>query len=164
MTLTLNCLRCGDEYEQEKRRASHFCAACRVEIDREKAAERMRRLRGVSSRVTLDIVMGENVSDDDGDDGSTEWLMGARRVDVFARAADYIDRVESGGLFDLVPDRMPAGHSSPAGPDEGTSTNWTDLAAELDRHARDVAGHYWFGRNPHWSYELHDDAKASAYF
>jgi hypothetical protein len=58
---------------------------------------------------------------------------------------------------DYVPDRMPVGSNAPAGPDEGCSTGWSDLAETLDQRADDAAIHPWFAANPHWSYRMHDE-------
>lgn len=62
----------------------------------------------------------------------------------------------------LVPDRMPSGANSPAGPDEGSSTYYAELAEELGVSALVAAQHPWWEANPHWSYELHDN-EASQY-
>ena len=80
------------------------------------------------------------------------------RISDYAESLDAYDR-----SLPIVPDRMPDGANSPAGPDDGTSTYFGDLADELDAHARMVAQHPWFAANPHWAYGLHDPDEAAEY-
>jgi len=63
----------------------------------------------------------------------------------------------------LVPDRMPAGANTPAGPDEGYSTYFHDFGKELDARRRHISNHVWWQANPHWSYELHAREKAARF-
>lgn len=150
--MTLDCLSCGGPYEQERRRASHFCPDCRKARHRERMAAAQRELyearRSVDDR--LDTYRALGMSD--------EYVQ---------RYRDDLDELAVGmrayaSPRDTVPDRMPPGANAPTGPDDGCSTGWKDLQAELDERAFAAASHPWFAENPHWSFELHDPERYEA--
>jgi predicted nucleic acid-binding Zn-ribbon protein len=146
--VTLKCLRCGEPYEQKRRQASHFCPTCREANKRERDSQRQRENRALK-REMLDQL--------------DAWVQHGGMSDDYAANLepcidDYVTQQKSGdSRFDAVPDRMPTGANSPAGPDEGCSTGWSDLAETLDQQARRAAEHQWFADNPHWAFALHDD-------
>jgi hypothetical protein len=57
-------------------------------------------------------------------------------------------------VLPTVMDRQPSGYLTPAGSDEGRSTFFKDLAADLDYACKQVAKHEWWSENRHWSYDL----------
>ncbi|HET8581754.1 MAG TPA: hypothetical protein VFL65_00770 [Jatrophihabitans sp.] len=163
--MTLNCLRCGGEYERRRGRPSHFCASCRIERHREQDRERLSRRRALARDIRLDVDtyraswLGED--DETGDAVRLEWLMGCDAGAAFATVEEFAQAVDEGDPWALVPDRrgnesLP-GSTMPAGPDDGTSTGWSDLAEWLDRRAREVAAHPWHAANPHWAFALDGD-------
>lgn len=134
--------------------ASHFCPACRVERKREADRVRVRTWRAEVAEArenAAEILNG--------------YVNGGMDEGYVEPIRDYVDDIAEEMAstvprrLDTVPDRMPPGSNSPAGSDDGTSTYFSDLAEDLDRHAREVAKHPWFAENPHWAYGLHGDTE-----
>lgn len=138
------CLRCKKPYEQKRRQASHFCPGCRSEIHAEKqrASKREARARERELRAEADEMVKRGMNPD--------YVNGRWRQVVDDITAEQ-DKRET-----LVPDRMPDGANSPAGPDDGRSTDFGDIGVEIDIRAREAANHQWFKDNPHWNYDMHE--------
>lgn len=156
----LTCLRCGHSYEQAKRRASHFCAPCRVEVDRAKAAERMRRLRELKDEVRSWPVEADAAGLDV---APLLWNVAELRLHLGLDDTDDLPV----GLERPLP-----GATSPAGPYEGfTVARGSELAGQVYGHGRhgyggaagEAASDPFWTQHAHWSYKLHDPAEASQY-
>lgn len=143
--MTYPCAECGEQYEQGRRRATPYCPDCR----------RVRKLANmrVVSRDRRARAARENVSDvlDDylrqGMDPDYVELMRAR-VD------DHLDDVipaEWSGQSEVPL----SGANTAAGPDEGTSTYFADLADELDALHDRAVKHGWWLDNPNWWVKMH---------
>lgn len=147
----LTCLGCGGDYERPRRSMSHFCPECRRLNRIAKMADAQRRLadarREVRERADAFVAAGM----------TREYV----ETSYLSRLDEQTAELRSALHEGMVADRMPARSNHPAGPDEGTSTGWRDLAETLDQRAREAASHSWFVDNPHWHYELHDDDAAA---
>lgn len=135
--MTLPCVDCGAPIDRKPRGPKpKRCPPCAKRVDREKRAERHRDIEADRALVRS---VAENLR---------EYVT----PDMWARVEDYVAAigVRPNTEPPLVPDRMPDGTLSDAGPDEGTSTNWTDLAADLEQRRMSVIMHEWFADNPRW--------------
>jgi hypothetical protein len=158
------CLRCGALFERRRGRRAYFCETHRAERRRDYEAARKRGIRALARDIRMDVDTYRASYDVATIDDTTEWLAGAHRETMFATVAEYAASVDDGDLWALVPDREPIRNAlSPAGPDEGTSTGWTDVAETIEARARHIGEHPWFTANPHWAYELDDPDAAREY-
>lgn len=146
MRNTVECIWCGNKFERS-RRWGYFCETCRIKRNREKARQiSAQRYAEFSESVSaLRTSLGE------------EYIP---KIDEYMATLELGEGEEVG----LVHDRMPDGANSPYGPDEGRSTFFKDLAADLDYACKQTAKHEWWSENPHWTFELHDKAEAAVYF
>lgn len=135
MIKTSTCIICHAAFAYTTR-PTRYCKACRIARDIESKRERRR-------KVSDDQHMLHTIAE-----GMRDFL----EPSMYAQIEDYI---ESLGVHvtrvALVPDRMPAGANTPAGPDEGHSTNYADLAGQLHAKRMGVIMHDWFRENPHWA-------------
>lgn len=132
MVRSIPCLRCETSFEQYRRSPSHFCRPCRVIRNRE--AQRTRSHRSAEQLAELRTRLPAEVS---------------VHLEVYGHALGL-----HGQALPAVSDRMPVGTKSPAGPDEGRSTYFAELAGELDTLGREAAGDPWWDENPHWAFAL----------
>lgn len=145
MSTDLTCLRCRKTFTRPRKSRTHFCTDCREQRNREKTADRMRELR--DARRVAEQQIDARIEYGVDPDYAQQWR------DIMNDAVEVLRSELAGGM---VPDKMPAGANSPAGPDDGCSTGWRDLAEWLDRRAAECAAHPWFEANPHWAHALHD--------
>lgn len=125
----------------------------------------MRRQRSLARDIRLDpeIYRYSYASNADADN-TIEALMGIDQSRAFMTFDEFADSVPGDEPIPLVADwNTLDGANTPAGPDEGVSTYWTDFAEWLDGHHSAVATHPWFGWHPHWNYSLHDRDAAREY-
>ena len=131
-TTTVPCLRCKAPYERKQRgRHTTFCPVCRAGNKLAADRQRAQRVYDAGQRI-LDLAASLWPELDD----AQRW-----------RAAEYFRDLG------LVPDRMPPGSTTAAGPDEGRTTSYADLDEELTRRSRAAAEHPWFEEHPHWLFE-----------
>ena len=150
----IDCLRCGATFTRPKRSRAHFCSYCRGVIASEQGAERKQRWRDVQQRLAAEHA--EFYTDEQMAAFRERLAEVAPGLDL-AEGREYREALYAGRL------RMPDGSGLPAGPDEGTTTFFLDLADWLDVHAVEVARHSWWSEHPHWNYRLHDQEVAEAY-
>lgn len=135
MTTTKTCLRCGGTFEA-KRSTARYDDSCRINVNRENTAARKRDIDEQRAEVR---VIAESLR---------PYLMPEMydRVDVYLQSIGIAHHEQP----PIVPDRMPAGTMSNAGPDEGCSTTRLDLEAELEARRLEVIVHDWFTEHPNW--------------
>lgn len=139
------CLRCDKPYQPTK--SEHFCRDCARAIDREKSAQRSKE-RASRAREAIEFSPY----------ATAEWT-----VDLTAERLEEIGLALESGDPSLVLDTMPQGANSPAGPNEGRSTFFRDLAGELDTLCAEAARDSWWKDNPHALFEVHDPVAAALY-
>ena len=130
-----------------RKSSQHFCLDCSAAIAREKARERqkVRRIRAKDAIAFSPYA-------------TAEWA-----VDLTVERLEEIGLALETGDPALVLDKMPDGSNSPAGPNEGRSTFFRDLAGELDELCAIASRDEWWAENPHALYEVHDPVKAALY-
>lgn len=142
----MHCLRCAELYEP-RRASEHFCEDCSKARKREQDRERKRERYEVG-KTALSGIRGR----------LAEWA-----ADLTHEHYEEIGLALENGDPSLVLDKMPDGANSPAGPEEGRSTFFKDLAGELDELGRVAAAHPWWVENPHALFAVHDAVKAALY-
>lgn len=126
------CLECKKPFTSGRKK-THICPACRNVQWNEYQTDRRRQIKeGVWP--ALHARLPDEVS-----------LTVEGMVDEFLKH----ERVLA-----TVMDRQPSGYTTPAGSDEGRSTFFKDLAADLDYMGKQVAKHEWWSENIHWNYQL----------
>lgn len=130
-TKTSDCLECGRSFNLPRAgKSPHICPACRREEFRAYQADRYKQIKeGVWDRIADPADVSLN-------------------FDQFAASVLKDDRLP------IATDRQPVGYLTPAGSDDGTSTFFKDLAADLEWSSKVVAKHEWWEQNGHWSYQL----------
>lgn len=171
--MTLNCLRCGERYEQGRRRASHFCKPCRVERNKEKTRERMRQLRSeADEQIDVLPLWEQYVKRSEVDELLDELFGEPGRAQRRARLAP--------GTW--VEDRMPPGYKSAKGPAVGMTTGSRELQGLLAERQRIAMGAFddrdkenptsaflvaecaaWWSANAHCFYDLDRPADEVSY-
>lgn len=133
------CALCGAPYTLDQpRRTTRYCAPCRER----RRVERKRLLNAQRNRTRDNVV--------DVLDEYTRQGMSPDYVDMMReRIGEVIDEVMP--AWREHPELPISGALTPEGPDEGTSTYFTDLADELDAHAARVAEQPWWSDNPGWA-------------
>ena len=156
------CLRCDGPKPASR---SHFCDDCRRDLQRERNRENMKERRQRARDIIANLPEDLRMRVDDADYEALDLDSKRLPDEVSIRLAEFMDETAQGADEDgrLIRDKMPDGASTPAGPDEGRSTFFRELAGELDDLCRIAARDPWWRANPHWNYELHDPGKASRY-
>lgn len=144
--MSVNCLRCSVQFERQ-RVSEHFCRTC--------AEARAREIRKLRGRERYEL--GKELVDEYRK-ANPEWV-----ADISEERLEEIGLATEHGDASLVLDKMPDGANSPAGPEEGRSTYFRDLADELDLLCYEAAHHEWWPANPHVFFAVHDPAKAAVY-
>lgn len=131
-TKTRRCVTCKTEFVLPRAgKSPHLCPACRI---KERAVYDAKRYQELKEGVWQRIADPAEV---------------ALTFDQFAEAVIKDER-----RLPISQDRQPVGYLTPAGSDEGRSTFFKDLAADLDYACKQVAKHEWWEENVHWSYQL----------
>lgn len=129
---TMTCLECKMTFIVG-RKPAHHCPACRKDQWNDYQADRRRQIKeGVWP--ALHARLPEEIS-----------------IEVSGMIDDFLRNER---VLPTVMDRQPTGYMSPAGSDEGRSTFFKDLAADLDYACKQVAKDTWWVENPHWAYQL----------
>lgn len=141
---TIPCLRCSESFERNSRAPSKYCKPCRKAINVEKQFDR-RNVIAEDQKLLREVA---------------ELLREHLDPSMYQKVEEYVQSlgvpVVSLGDSGMVADRMPEGSSSPGGSDDGTSTNYPDLFAQLEARRLEVIMHDWFKENPHWTEGMHD--------
>lgn len=133
------CALCGASYDLDQpRRTTRYCETCRTRRTDEK-----HRLRNVARRRARDNVA--DVLNDYTKQGMSEDYV-ALMVDRLDDAVDETMPVER-----EHPELPIPGALTPAGPDEGATTGWSDLQAVLDERAYVAMVDPWWAAHPEWS-------------
>ena len=132
LNLTMTCLDCGKPFTVGRKR-THKCDDCRNKDWNSYQADRRKQIR----------------------EGVWPALHSRLPEEVSVNLATFVDEFVAAERFQpAVVDRQPSGYLTPAGSDEGRSTFFKDLAADLDYACKQVAKHTWWIENPHWSYQI----------
>lgn len=140
--MTTPCLRCGQDFARKpgRGRPAQYCGPCRplrtaqVKADQYRTArEEVLALHEIAERLRPQLT-------------PSEWLT----------LVDYLAGLDTspGDGFPLVPDRMPSGYLTDAGPDVGVSTGYADLRTELAERRRVALADPWWADNPHWTADI----------
>lgn len=135
------CQRCDARFERARRGAMpKHCPDCRVKVDREKKRNRQADVRAELARrqETLRQIL--------------EPMRDYLTDDMILTVEDYIADLgpDIDGLVPLVQDKMPAGTSSPAGPEVGATSEFADLRDELELRRIAAVMHDWHAEHPGW--------------
>jgi len=135
------CQRCAVRFERARRGAMpKHCPDCRAIIKRSADRERVATLRAEieAKRDTLRMIL--------------EPMRDHLTDDMILTVEQYIDSLapDTDGVVPLVEDRMPAGTSSPSGPDEGATSEFEDLRDELEVRRIAAVMHDWHAEHPGW--------------
>lgn len=135
------CLDCDEKFERKRGQPTSYCPACRAKRNNARHAER-RCEREAARRPFVE---------------AAEALRPHLMPSMYQHAIEVAHELaENGPRVKLPPDRMPDGTHSDRGPDDGTSTNWTDLAEHLDQQQARALADEWFTDNPHWREGLYE--------
>jgi hypothetical protein len=129
------CMRCDQPFDR-RRSSGRFCPNCRpaINTERQVARDRRRRLARDELRTVLDGYVLGGMDRGTNDDA----------IDAYVSRGEALDLVDC-----IIRDRMPTGAFTPAGSDDGCSTNDEEFRDCLDEHAAVVAAHRWWIDNPH---------------
>lgn len=141
-----NCLRCSRPYERQRANA-HFCPTC-TQARKNEADSRLKAERREAARSAIDTLPPRHL----------EWV-----PELAGERLEEIGLALENGDPSLLIDGVLEGANTPAGPDEGRSTFFTDLAGYLDELCSVAADDPWWGRHPHAFFEVHDPVKAAVY-
>lgn len=114
------------------------CPACRPIIHNERKRDAMASARaevGVNRDRLREILdpMREYMSDS-----------------MIMTAEQFLDDLVPDSDVPFVADRMPAGTSTPSGPNEGATTEFEDLYGELETRRLAAIMHDWHAEHPQW--------------
>ncbi len=139
---TIPCVRCSAPIERKlgRGRKPKYCQDCAIIINREKQRDRD---KAIHEDQALVRAVAENLR---------EHLDPSH----YARLDDYINSLGMASHLNylrapVVPDRQPVGTLSDAGSNDGVSTYFTDLAADLEYKRMQLVTHDWFKENPRWT-------------
>ena len=136
------CLDCGVIIVQAARgRTARHCAECRVKRKLAQDAER-------SAAIRADQDLLRQVA---------ESLRDHLDPSMYVKVDEYVASLGVQVTRDTLPlshDAMPDGSFSNAGSDDGMSTTYPDLQADLDARRLEVIVHDWFAEHPHWTVGL----------
>lgn len=138
--VSIPCLRCSEPFDNNSRHPSHYCKLCRKVQKLERDNVKRRRVR--EDQEILRAV--------------AESMRGYLDPSMYATVEDFVTGLGVIMDSDKHEDRMPVGSNLPAGPDEGMSTTYDDLAEQLDSRRLEVIMHDWFKEHPHWTVGMHD--------
>jgi hypothetical protein len=139
------CLRCDRPYKPRK--SEHFCPDCSAAIKREKDRQ-TRKERATRAKEAIEFSPY----------ATADWA-----VNLTDERLEDIGLALETGEPALVLDKMPDGANTAAGPNEGRSTFFRDLAGELDTLCAVASNDSWWTENPHALFEVHDPVAAALY-
>lgn len=136
----VSCAQCGVRFPRTSRRPPKYCPDCRPGAKRARDASRNAAAR--ADVATKQAVLREIL----------EPLRDVLADGLVRRAEDYIASIgpSDDGIVPIVRDQQPARTASPSGSDDGVSTNYADLSAELERRQSEAASHDWHLDHPWW--------------